>query len=63
MAELETITFHWSRKYGDCQDCGLPAALLTPEDGARRYCSVCAAYHAAAGQKIEWIENPYDEEA
>ena len=54
----ETIIFHWSRKHGDCLDCGNPAAFRATEAYGRKIegpilCAVCAANYAADGELIE----------
>lgn len=57
---VETVVFHWSRKHGDCYDCGRPAAFLVPdaygigrpiEDHHKR-CAVCAANDAVDGERV-----------
>lgn len=59
MAELETVVFHWSTEKGRCLDCGLPAAYrlvnMAHDGGDFLLCSVDAAYHAAYGDKIEYL--------
>jgi hypothetical protein len=66
-ADTETIVFHWSRRHGDCLDCGRPAAFVSTDaygpdsTDHPKLCSVCAATHAADGEMVAWIANPYDE--
>ena len=64
----EEITFHWSRNHGDCYDCGRPAAFWCPEMYGtveseprveNKFCAVCAANHAADGESVRWIADPY----
>ena len=59
--ELETITFWWSRNYGDCIDCDLPAAYQAVDAyGPGKHqplCSICAAEAAANGQPIQRLDS------
>lgn len=60
MDETETVTLVWSTRHGRCYDCGLPAAYraeLYPNlpDAWENLCSICAAHHAANGEKIEHL--------
>jgi hypothetical protein len=50
---LEIVVFQWRRNYGDCYDCGLPAAYATER---LRLCCVCAAQAAAGGEKITRLD-------
>jgi hypothetical protein len=56
----EQIVFYWSRKHGDCQECGRPAAYVAVDAYGpgrdQKLCSVCAAFTAAEGQPIARIE-------
>lgn len=57
--------FQWDDKFGDCYDCGRPAAyyLVGPEyrgdDGPlqeyRLRCAACAAQAAWQGESIYWL--------
>ena len=49
-----TVTFRWSTQYGECLDCGLPAAyempgIYGPGTPPARFCSVCAATNVSLG--------------
>lgn len=52
---LVHVEFDWSPEYGDCYDCGLPAAYKTDDPPAHILCSVCAAAAAAEGERITWL--------
>lgn len=61
--DLEIVVLQWSRKHGECQECGLPAAFRTLNaappgrpDTSRNLCAVCAANFAADGETIMRIE-------
>ena len=60
----ETITFKWSRQYGDCYDCALPAAFYVPDaygpvnemGEEHKRCAVCAANDAVNGERVIRID-------
>lgn len=62
IGDLEIAVFQWSREYGECWDCGLPAAYAAgspPERDSipeRRLCCVCAAEAAAGGETIDRLD-------
>jgi hypothetical protein len=56
--QLEIVVFQWSRKHGECLDCGLPAAFISLNGHGEpnaRLCAVCAANAAADGETITRI--------
>lgn len=63
LANCRIIVMQWSEEYGECYDCGLPAAYAVelypsspPEDRNENLCSVCAAHHAWQGERIvNWL--------
>lgn len=73
--EGEPVIFRWTRDYGDCYDCGLPAAFFLPRayineertPGApdqrptetNKRCAVCAANDAANGETIARIDGEF----
>ena len=66
-AKVKEVTFYWSTEHGRCQDCGRPAAFRAPDaygvgQEGPKLCSVCAATHAADGERITWIVDPLAEE-
>lgn len=56
--EVEIVIFQWSRNYGDCYDCGLPAAFAINNSMEKhnKRCCVCAANAAVDGEKIYRID-------
>ncbi len=58
---LIDVTFKWDDCYGQCHDCGLPAAYDVTEFGsihpAAKLCCLCAAQWAATDQsvRLEWL--------
>ena len=64
--EMETVTFEWSTEKGRCYDCDRPAAYrlvhITVDGGDFLLCSVCAAFHAAYGDEIEYLFHEENEE-
>lgn len=60
---LVAVSFHWDDRFGPCYDCGRPAAYEAPDiygkdkpvSQANRFCGVCAAIHAADGERIIWL--------
>lgn len=48
------ITLVWSTRNGECEDCGLPAAVLV--DGKQKVCTICGAYYAINGSSLAWID-------
>jgi len=57
--DLVPVVFAWSEKYGQCYDCGLPAAYCIGddyEDEAHLRCSICAAELAAGGDMIARLD-------
>jgi len=56
---LVRVTFDWSDEFGECYECGRPAAYDVEEprltDAARKRCSVCAALAASEGTPIRWL--------
>lgn len=65
--DVESVTFHWSRNHGDCEDCGSPAAFHStryvlrvpladiPLARLAPLCAVCAANDAVDGETITRI--------
>jgi hypothetical protein len=58
------VEFWWDDIAGECYDCGLPAAYrlihepvepTTPVSPTDLRCSVCAAFEAASGTRIEYL--------
>jgi hypothetical protein len=61
---LVEVVFKWSDKYGDCEDCGAPAAYVSDRYGAPdpvakdgRLCPVCAAEDAANGHAVVRLDD------
>lgn len=58
-AGLATVVFQWSEEWGECYDCGLPAAFMVGPDTAFTAeglrCAVCAAQAACEGETIRWL--------
>ena len=62
------VTFEWSTEYGECHDCGLPAAFASGWQAivnagtvkvipaTLKRCAVCAANDAAAGEHVIRID-------
>lgn len=59
------VEFNWSNKWGECYECGLPAAFYitdaprsssTKITDEKKRCAVCAANAAAVGEEIARIE-------
>ena len=56
--KLVHVSFEWSDRFGECYECGLPAAYESSEHDAQPEslrCSVCAAQDAARGASIRWL--------
>lgn len=63
------VTFKWSTEYGECYECGLPAAFYTtdaydrpdeppkPLGDEHKRCAVCAANDASTGLTIIRIDS------
>jgi hypothetical protein len=52
---LVHVEFDWDDVFGECYDCGLPAAYAARQHGLTMLCSVCAAGWAANGEQIEYL--------
>ena len=70
-AGTERVVFHWTREWGDCYECGLPAAFFLPDaygvedEAPSRHnlrCAVCAANAAAEGERVARIDASLAEE-
>ncbi len=60
-APTRTLLHAWSTEYGECYDCGAPAAFLRGYRPSTvrleaRVCAVCAANSAADGERITRID-------
>ena len=54
---VQRVEFAWSTEHGECLDCGRPAAytadIYQGKGAPEKFCSVCAAGHAADGCAIK----------
>jgi hypothetical protein len=56
---LVHVEFYWSDAFGECYDCGRPAAFVSSEhnsDPENKRCAVCAANDASGGATIQRID-------
>ena len=64
---LVHVEFDWSDEYGECYECGRPAAyaldynFANDRGAAALRCSVCAALAASEGARITWLFAEDDE--
>lgn len=56
----EVITFIWSTEYGQCSECGIPAAFYSIDGYGpgkhQELCAICAANEATKGAEITRID-------
>lgn len=57
LSRLVRVVFHWDPRHGPCHDCDLPAAFRLGDASGEKLCAVCAANHAADGQRIIRIDS------
>lgn len=53
---LVDIRLRWDDRHGRCYDCGFPVAYVCEQCGEEKFCSICAAQHAASGDTIRHID-------
>ena len=62
---LVHVEFYWSDAFGECYDCGRPAAFVSSEhnsDPENKRCAICAANDASGGATIQRIDAITDDD-